>query len=128
MVKSCLWGRLERSILEHILINKEPSLVTGLSQTAFGGNRNLEESGGIRGKYRNSCPTGIPAKKSCKIEEKNRIPATSPKPHSCEKFLWKTQEKKETLRNPGRDVFLRPKYLIPENRNRQPRMRGEATP
>jgi hypothetical protein len=27
--------------------------------------RNPEESGGIRGKYRNSCPKGIPAKNSC---------------------------------------------------------------
>ncbi len=35
-------------ILVHILLNKEPSLVAGLSQTAFGGNRNPEESGGIR--------------------------------------------------------------------------------
>jgi hypothetical protein len=38
------------------LLNKEPSLVAGLSQTAFGGNRNPEESGGMRSKYRNSCP------------------------------------------------------------------------
>jgi hypothetical protein len=37
------------------------------------------------------------------------IPATSPKTHSCEKFLWKTQEKKEILRNPGRNVFFCPK-------------------
>jgi hypothetical protein len=33
--------------------------------------RNPVESGGIRGKYRNSCPTGIPAKNSCDIG-KNR--------------------------------------------------------
>jgi hypothetical protein len=32
--------------------------------------RNPEESGGIRTKYRNSCPTGIPAKNSCKIGKK----------------------------------------------------------
>jgi hypothetical protein len=52
-------------------------------------------------------PTGIPAKNSCKIE-KNGIPATSPKPRSCEKFLRKTQEKKEILRNPVRNGFLDP--------------------
>ena len=40
-------------------------------------------------------------------EKKTGIPATSPKPRSCEKFLRKTQEKKGTLTNPG----------IPENRN-----------
>jgi hypothetical protein len=42
----------------------------------------------------NSCPIGIPAKKSCKIE-KNKS-ATSPKPRSCEKFLRKTQGKKKS--------------------------------
>jgi hypothetical protein len=34
---------------------------------------------------------------------------TSPKPRSCEKFLWKTQEKKEILRNPVRNGFSNPK-------------------
>jgi hypothetical protein len=99
MVKSCSppGERLKRSILVHTVLNKEPYLVAGQSQTAFGGNRNPEESGGFRGKYRNSCPTEIPAKNSCEIEKKNGIPATSPKPRSCEKFLRKTQEKK---RNP----------------------------
>jgi hypothetical protein len=38
---------LKRSILVHILLNKEPTLVAGQSKTAFGGNRNQEESGGI---------------------------------------------------------------------------------
>jgi hypothetical protein len=33
--------------------------------------RNPPDSGRIWSKYRNSCPTGIPAKKSCK-SEKNR--------------------------------------------------------
>jgi len=32
---------------------------------------NPPDSGGIRSKYRNSCPPGIPAKKSCKLG-KNR--------------------------------------------------------
>ena len=41
--------------------------------------------------------------------KKNGIPATSPKPRSCEKFLRKTQEKKEILRNPVRNGFLDPK-------------------
>jgi len=35
----------------------------------FGGNRNPEESGGILCKYRNSCPTGIPAKNPVKAAE-----------------------------------------------------------
>jgi hypothetical protein len=75
MVKSCSGERLKMSILVHILLNKEPSLVAGLSQTAFGGNRNPPDSGGILSKYRNSCPqeflpTGIPAKNSCKIGKK----------------------------------------------------------
>jgi hypothetical protein len=34
---------------------------------------------------------------------------TSSKPRSCEKFLQKTQEKKEILRNPVRNGFLDPK-------------------
>jgi hypothetical protein len=58
--------------------------------------RNPLESGGFRGKYRNSCPTGIPAKNYCDSKKKTGIPATSPKPSSCEKFLWKTQVKKES--------------------------------
>jgi hypothetical protein len=32
--------------------------------------RNPEESAGIRCKFRNSCPAGIPAKKSCESGEK----------------------------------------------------------
>ncbi len=43
---------------------------------SFGGNknpagiwRNLEESGGIRWKYRNSCPAGIPAKNPVIVAE-----------------------------------------------------------
>ena len=40
---------------------------------AFGGNRNPEESGGFRGKYRNSCPTGIPPKNSSKIRKKQEF-------------------------------------------------------
>jgi hypothetical protein len=87
----------------------------GLSQTAFGGNKNPEESGGIRRnpegsrgilcKHRNSCPTGIPAKKSCEIGEKQQFLRPPQKPRSCEKFLRKTQEKKEILRNPFFTVF-----------------------
>jgi hypothetical protein len=34
---------------------------------------------------------------------------TPPKTRSCEKFLRKTQEKKEILRNPVRNGFLDPK-------------------
>jgi hypothetical protein len=55
MVKSCSGERLKKSILVHILLNKEPSLV-------FGGNRNPPESSGI---LRNTgiLPTGIPGEK-----------------------------------------------------------------
>jgi hypothetical protein len=48
-------------------------------------------------------------KNSCKIGKKNGFPATSPKPRSYEKILRKTQEKKEILRNPVRNVFFDPK-------------------
>jgi hypothetical protein len=58
--------------------------------------RNLEESGGIRCKCRNSCPAGIPAKKSCESGEKQEFLRPPPKPRSCEKILWKTQEKKKS--------------------------------
>jgi hypothetical protein len=36
------------------------------------------------------------------------------------KFLQKKLEKKEILRNPGRNGFWGSKKRIPENRNRQP--------
>jgi hypothetical protein len=62
--------------------------------------RNSEESRGIRSKYRNSCPAGIPAKKSCESGKKQEFLRPPPKPRSCEKFLRKTQEKYEILRNP----------------------------
>jgi hypothetical protein len=60
---------------------------------SFGGNRNLEESGGIRWKYRNSCPAGIPAKKSCKSGWKqeflrplqNRVPVNNLRRKKMEK-------------------------------------------
>ena len=48
MVKSCLGERLKRSILVHILLNKEPSLVAGQSQQLLAGTgilRNPEDSG-----------------------------------------------------------------------------------
>jgi hypothetical protein len=109
MVKSCLGERLKRSILVHNLVNKLPFLVAGQSQQILSGTgilRNTPESGGFRGKYRNSCPTGFPAKYSCDSGKKTGIPATSPKPRSCEKFLRKTQGKKGILRNPGMNVFF----------------------
>jgi hypothetical protein len=62
--------------------------------------RNPEESEGIRSKYRNSCPTGIPMKNSCDSGKKQEFLRPPPKPCSCEKFLRKTQGKKEILRNP----------------------------
>jgi hypothetical protein len=72
-----------------------------------------EDSGGIRTKYRNFCPTVIPAKNSCDIGKKQEFLRPPPKPRSCEKFLRKTQEKKEILRNPVFSVFEPQKY-IPE--------------
>ena len=75
------------------------------AHTAFGENRNLEESGGIWCKYRNSCPAGIPVKNSFKKEKKQEFLATSPKTRSCEKFLMENAGKKEILRIPVRNVF-----------------------
>jgi hypothetical protein len=43
---------------------------------------------------------GIPAKKSCESSKKQEFLRPPPKPRSCEKFLRKTQGKKEILRNP----------------------------
>jgi hypothetical protein len=83
--------------------------------------QNPEESGGIRGKYRNSCPAGIPATKSCESSKNQEFLRPPPKPLSCEKFLRKTQEKKEILRNPVFFLFLSPKNRFLSNRNRQPR-------
>ncbi len=121
MVKSCSGERLKMSILVQILLNKEPSSVTGQSQQHFA----EQESGGIggiRGKYRNSRPTGIPAKNSCKNGKKQEFLRPPPNPRSSEKFLRKTQEKQEILRKPVRNGFLGSIY-IPENRNYQPRRR-----
>jgi hypothetical protein len=57
--------------------------------------RNPPESSGILSKFRNSCPQEFLQKIPVK-SEKNRIPVTPPKTHSCEKFLRKTQDKKES--------------------------------
>jgi len=35
--------------------------------------RNPPDSGGIQSKFRNSCPAGIPAKKSCGSEKKQEF-------------------------------------------------------
>jgi hypothetical protein len=68
--------------------------------------RNPPDSVGIRSKFRNSCPAGIPAKNSCKSEKKTGIPATPPKPRSCEKFLWKKQEKKRNPQESYQEQFF----------------------
>jgi hypothetical protein len=100
--------------------------ITGLSQTAFGGNRNPEESGGIRRNPEESCAnTGIPVPQELlqKIPVKwlkTGIIKTPPKPHSCEEIPPEKKGKKEILRNPGRNRFWGSKKRIPENRNRQP--------
>jgi hypothetical protein len=82
--------------------------------------RNLEESGEINCKRRNSCPAGIPAKKSCESGEKQEFLIPPPKPFSCEKFLRKTQEKKISSGILSL-LFLSPKNKFLSNRNYQPR-------
>jgi hypothetical protein len=72
--------------------------------------RNPEESGGIRCKCRNSCPTEIPAKNPCESDEKQEFLRPPPKPRSCEKFLRKTQEKK-ILRNSFFTAFEPPQKI-----------------
>jgi hypothetical protein len=71
--------------------------------------RNPEESRGIHCKRRNSCPAGIPAKNSCESGEKQEFLRPPLKPHSCEKFLRKTQEKKKSSGIPFFTVFEPPK-------------------
>jgi len=95
MVKSCSppGERLKRSILVHILLNKEPSLIAGQSQQLLAG------TGILRNPEDSRVNTGIPVPQEFlrKIPVKTKktgIPATSPKPRSCEKFLQKTQEKR----------------------------------
>jgi hypothetical protein len=56
MVKSCSGEGLKRSILVHILLNKEPSLVAGLARQQLARTGILPDSGGIMIKYRNSFP------------------------------------------------------------------------
>jgi hypothetical protein len=46
---------------------------TGILRNPFGIPSESGETGGFRGKYRNSCPTGIPAKKSCDSREKQEF-------------------------------------------------------
>ncbi len=99
-----------------------PSSVTGQSQQLLAGTGilwNPPESGGFRGKYRNSCPTGIPAKKSCKNEKKQEFLRPHPRPRSCENSSGKGRKK----RNPQescQERFFESKKYIPENRNYQP--------
>ena len=105
MVKSCSGERLKRFILVHTLLNKEPSLVAGLSQQLLVGTGillNHPESGGFRGKYRNFCPTGIPAKTSCDSKKnRNLRPLQN---HVSVKKSSRKHRKKGILRNPGRNL------------------------
>jgi hypothetical protein len=55
--------------------------------------RNPEESGVNTGI---PVPQKIPAKNSCDSGKKQEFLRPPPKPCSCEKFLWKTQEKKKS--------------------------------
>jgi hypothetical protein len=72
--------------------------------------RNPEKPGGILSKYRNSCPTGIPAKNSCESGKKQEFLQPLPKPRSCEKFLLKTQEKKSSGILAGTVFLVKNKY------------------
>jgi hypothetical protein len=83
MVKSRSVERMKRFILVHILLNKEPSFVAGLGQTAFGGNRG-----------RNSC------KNILRQRPKTGIPATPSKTTFQSKIPPENTGKKEILRNP----------------------------
>jgi hypothetical protein len=60
--------------------------------------RNPPDSRDFPIKYRNSCPTGIPAKKSCKSKKTGNSATPSRK-----------RRKKETLRKSVRNSFLGPK-------------------
>ena len=95
--------RLKRSILVHILLNKEPSLVAGQSQQLLAGTgilRNPEDSG---------VNTGIPVPQ----EFLRKIPVTAKKQeflqplhnHVPVKDSSGKHRKKGILRNPGRNVF-----------------------
>jgi hypothetical protein len=86
--------------------------------------RNPEESGGIQSKYRNSYPTGIPAKKIMWQRQKTGIPATPSKTT----LLWKIPlENTGKKRNPQEScffLFLSPQNRFLSNRNRQPSLRN----
>jgi hypothetical protein len=62
--------------------------------------KNPEKSGGIRWKYRNSCPAGTPAKKNPVKWLKTGFFKTPPKPRSCEQIPSGKNGKKGILRNP----------------------------
>jgi len=92
----------------------------------FGGNRNPEESGGIRRNLEESgVNTGIPVtqeflQKNPVTGENNRNSCGLSKTMFLCKIPLENTGKKEILRNPVRNVFLSKKY-IPENRNYEPR-------
>jgi hypothetical protein len=67
--------------------------------------RNPPKSGGFRGKYRNSCPTGIPAKNSCDSRKKQEFQQPLQNHVPVKKSSGK-HRKKRILRNPGRNVFF----------------------
>ncbi len=66
----------------------------GRNRNPAGIRRNPKESGVIRRKYRNSCPTGIPAKKSCKSGWKQKFSRPLQNHVPVSKFLRKKMEKK----------------------------------
>jgi hypothetical protein len=129
MVKSCLGERLKKVYLVHILRNKEPSLVAGLSQTAFCRNRNLEESGGIwrnleesrgiQSKNRNSCPQEF-LRKNPVTASKNRHFCDPLQNHVPVKNSSQKHRKKKSSGIMFYSVFENQNIFL-SNRNFQPR-------
>jgi hypothetical protein len=117
MVKSFLGERLKRSILVHILLNKEPSLVAGQSQQLLVGTGILpnppESPGGFRGKYRKSCPTGIPVKNSCDSKKKNLRPLQN---HVPVKNYSGKHRKKKNPQESWQERFFCPKHVFLKTR------------
>jgi len=110
--------RLKRSILVHILLNKEPSFVAGQSQQLLavtGILRNPQESSGIlRNPQESGVNTGIPVPQEIlqKIpvqSENNRNYCDPLQNHVPVKKSSGKRRKKKILTNPVRNAFLGPK-------------------
>ncbi len=75
--KTCYPFTMEsKRALPDVFLNTNNPIISevfGFNNNVTIGNRNPPESGGFRGKYWNSCSTGIPAKKSCDSEKKQEF-------------------------------------------------------